>query len=387
MHAMPPSSPSNPVPRQIPSGIHAARDYELAARQCIPAATYAYLAGGSGEDLTLDANRRAYADWAIYPRLLRDLRLGHSRLRLQGQELAHPILLAPLAYQQLVHPGAELETARAAAAAGAGLLCSSLSSYSLEQIAEVAGAQRWFQLYLQPRREHSLDLLRRAEAAGYQAIVLTLDAAVQLPSRRALDAGFRLPADCVAGNLRGYPPAPATCLAAGQSRVFQGLMAEAPRWADLDWLLAESRLPVWVKGVLHPEDARALQTRGVAGLVVSNHGGRTLDGAPASLRALPAVRAAVGQGYPLLFDGGIRSGSEVFKALALGADAVLIGRLQVYALAVAGALGVAHLIKLLHEELEVCMAMAGCASLAEIGPACLCPVAAGATGDSTEAAC
>lgn len=387
MHAMPPSSSTNPVPRQIPPGIHAARDYELAARQCIPAPTYAYLAGGSGEDVTLDANRSAYADWAIYPRLLRDLRVGHSRLRLQGQELAHPILLAPLAYQQLVHPGAELETARGAAATGAGLLCSTLSSLSLEQIAEVAGPQRWFQLYLQPRREHSLDLLRRAEAAGYQAIVLTLDAAVQLPSRRALEAGFRLPADCVAANLRGYPPASPTSLAVGQSRVFQGLMAEAPRWADLDWLLAESRLPVWVKGVLHPEDARALQARGVAGLVVSNHGGRTLDGAPASLRALPAVRAAVGQDYPLLFDGGIRSGGDAFKALALGADAVLIGRLQVYALAVAGALGVAHLIKLLREELEVCMAMAGCASLAELGPACLCPVAAGSTENFTEAAC
>lgn len=387
MHAMPPSSSSNPVPRQIPPGIHAARDYERAARSCIPGPTYAYLAGGAGEDVTLAANRAAYADWSVYPRLLRDLRAGHSRLKLQGQELPHPILLAPLAYQQLVHPGGELETARGAAAAGAGLLCSSLSSFSLEQIAEVASPRRWFQLYLQPRREDSLDLLRRAEAAGYQAIVLTLDAAVQQPSRRALEAGFRLPADCVAANLRGYaPPVPAG-LAPGQSRVFQGLMNEAPRWVDLDWLLAESRLPVWVKGVSHPEDARALKARGVAGLVVSNHGGRSLDGVPASLRALPAVRAAVGADYPLLFDGGIRSGGDAFKALALGANAVLIGRLQVYALAVAGALGVAHLIKLLREELEVCMAMAGCASLAELGPACLCPAATGPTGNSTEAAC
>lgn len=387
MHAMPPSSSAQPVPRSIPPGIHAARDYELAARQCIPAPTYAYLAGGAGEDVTLQANRAAYADWAIYPRLLRDLRAGQCRLALQDQVFSHPILLAPLAYQQLVHPGGELETARAAAAAGAGLLCSSLSSCRLEQIAEVAGAQRWFQLYLQARREDSLDLLRRAEAAGYQAIVLTLDAAVQQPSRRALEAGFRLPADCVAANLGGYALPAAVGLASGQSRIFQGLMNEAPRWADLDWLLAESRLPVWVKGVLHPEDAAALKARGVAGLVVSNHGGRSLDGAPASLRALPAVRAAVGPDYPLLFDGGIRSGGDVFKALALGADAVLIGRLQIYALAVAGALGVAHLIKLLREELEVCMAMAGCASLAEIGPACLCPVAAGAVGNFTEAAC
>ncbi|MET0377914.1 MAG: alpha-hydroxy-acid oxidizing protein, partial [Spongiibacteraceae bacterium] len=134
----------------------------------------------------------------------------------------------------------------------------------------------------------------------------------------------------------------------------------------LDWLLTQTSLPVWIKGVLHPEDARALQARGVAGIVVSNHGGRTLDGAPASLHALPVIRAVVGDRYPLLFDSGTRSGTDIFKALALGANAVSIGRLQMYALSVAGALGVAHMIKLLHEELEACMALAGCATLADI---------------------
>ncbi len=143
-------------------------------------------------------------------------------------------------------------------------------------------------------------------------------------------------------------------------------MRAAPTWRDLDWLMAQTRLPVWIKGVLHPQDARELQQRGVTGLVVSNHGGRGLDGAPASLRALPAVRDAVGARFPLLFDGGIRSGADAFKALALGADAVLIGRLQLYALAVAGALGVAHLLKLLREELEICMALTGCATLDDI---------------------
>jgi len=146
-------------------------------------------------------------------------------------------------------------------------------------------------------------------------------------------------------------------------------MAQAPGWRDLPWLLGQTRLPVLAKGVLHPCDAKVLKRAGVAGLVVSNHGGRALDGAPASLDALPAIRQAVGDDYPLLLDGGIRAGDDVFKAIALGADAVMIGRLQVYALAAAGALGVAHLIRLLREELELCMALAGCPTLADIGEA------------------
>ncbi|MBC7455266.1 MAG: alpha-hydroxy-acid oxidizing protein, partial [Massilia sp.] len=145
-----------------------------------------------------------------------------------------------------------------------------------------------------------------------------------------------------------------------------GVMGDAPTWLDLAWLLTQTSLPVWVKGVLHPDDACALRQLGVAGIVVSNHGGRSLDGAPASLDALSPIRAALGAGFPVLLDSGVRSGADVFKALALGADAVLIGRLQLYALSVAGALGVAHMIKLLREELEMCMALAGCATVAEI---------------------
>lgn len=176
-----------------------------------------------------------------------------------------------------------------------------------------------------------------------------------------------MPPEVVAANLMGYPTT-GTEPALPGSVVFQGVMRQAPTWKDLEEVLVRSRLPVWVKGVLHPEDAVALKSRGVAGVVVSNHGGRSLDGAPASLCVLPAVRAAVGPDFPVLLDGGIRSGNDVFKALALGADAVLVGRLQMYALSVAGALGVAHMLKLLREELEVCMALAGCASPEDISP-------------------
>jgi 4-hydroxymandelate oxidase len=356
----------------VPPEIRCAQDYERLAAQHLAAPTLAYLAGGSGHDRTAAANRAAFDRWSLLPRLLREFRHGHTRCRLGGAELAHPIVLAPVAHQRLAHPGAERETARAAAATDTLLLASTLSSVRLEDIAQAAGtAPRWFQLYFQPGRDATLALLRRAEAAGYGAIVVTLDATLQAPSLSALAAGFTMPADCRPANLEALAPPAITPPAAGAGRILQGLMRQAPAWDDLRWLLDQTRLPVWVKGVLHPDDARALQAAGVAGQVVSNHGGRTLDGVPASLTMLPAVRAAVGSGYPLLFDGGVRSGRDAFTALALGADAVAVGRLQVYALAVAGALGVAHLLRLLREELEACMAVTGCATADEIQRGCL----------------
>ena len=357
----------------LPAGLLCAQDYARLAAQTLPAPHLAYIAGGSGRDQTTAANRQAFAAWQICPRVMRVLSHGHTRLSLAGQALPHPLLLAPVAHQRLAHAQGELATARGAAASDTLMVCSTLANHRLEAIAEVGPAQRWFQLYLQPRREHTLDLIQRAQAAGYTALMLTLDATIQQPSWRALRAGFVMPPDCVAVNLpAGEAPAPRPA-PSGASRILGGLMAAAPNWDDIDWLLRHSPLPLWVKGVLHPDDARALRASGVTGIVVSNHGGRTLDGAPASLSRLAVIRAALGRDYPLLLDGGIRSGADVFKALALGANAVMVGRLQLYALAAAGALGVAHLIKLLREELELCMAQAGCATLADIGPDCLLP--------------
>jgi isopentenyl diphosphate isomerase/L-lactate dehydrogenase-like FMN-dependent dehydrogenase len=358
------------VAAAIPAGILCAADYEQAAQGLLDPALYAYIAGGSAHDQTLADNRRAFDGWALLPRLLNDVRDGHTRVALPGGEWPHPLMLAPVAYQQLVHPQAELDTARAAAATDTTMVCSTLSSRPVEAVVGAAG-RVWFQLYFQPDRTDTLALLRRAEAAGCQALVVTLDAAIQAPSLRALRAGFRMPADCVAVHLADLRAAQVPAQApqgAGPSRIFQGAMGSAPTWSDLDWLMQQTRLPVWVKGVLHPADAVALRARGVAGLIVSNHGGRGLDGACASLDALPAIRQAVGHDTPLLLDSGIRSGQDTFKALALGANAVLIGRLQLYALRVAGALGVAHMLQLLREELEICMAMTGCAHTADIGP-------------------
>lgn len=356
----------------LPDGVFCAADYERLSGSFMAGPTHAYMVGGSGHDVTALANRDAFAAWAICPRVLADVSSGHTRLALPGApSLAHPLLLAPVAYQTLAHPLGELASAQAAEATHSGMVVSTLASRTLEDIARHAGAARWFQLYLQSTRDATLALLRRAEAAGYGAIVLTLDASIQVPSLHALRAGFRMPAHVVAVNVAGQPAPVAAALQPGHSRIFQGVMSQSPGWADLDWVLSQTSLPVWVKGVLHPDDARALQARGVAGVVISNHGGRGLDGAPASLRMLPLVREAVGASFPLLFDGGVRSGADAFKALALGANAVLIGRLQVYALSVAGALGVAHMLQLLRDELEICMAQAGCATLAHVQPTTL----------------
>lgn len=359
----------------IPPDIRCARDYEVLAEHFMAPPHYAYVAGGSGNDLTVAANLAAFSRWNIWPRLLRDVRAGHTRVTIGGEHLAHPLLLAPVAFQNLAHARGELETARAAHATDTCFISSTLSSHSLEEVARAAGPQRWFQLYFQPGRSDTRDLLERAKQAGYRAIVVTLDASVQVPSLRALRAGFRMPATCIAVNLAtnqtDHDRAEPVALLDGESRIFQGIMRTAPTWTDLVWLLQESPLPVWVKGVLHRADAIQLKKAGCAGLIVSNHGGRSLDGAPASLDALPAIRAALGPAFPLLFDGGIRSGSDVFKALALGANGVLIGRLQMYALSVAGGLGVAHMVTLLREELEVCMALAGCASVNDIKPGAL----------------
>ncbi|HEX2561341.1 alpha-hydroxy acid oxidase [Phenylobacterium sp.] len=352
-----------PAAGALPANIHCAHDYEDLARQALEPAVFAHLAGGAGRDVAVRNNRAAFEALKITPRVLRDLKAGSTRLSLGGEARPHPIWLGPVAFQALFHAGAEVETARAAAAVGAGLVASTLSSVTLEEIAAAAGPDRWFQLYVQPAREATLDLVRRAEAAGYRALVVTVDAPVHAPGLTSLRAGFR--GGQASANLAGWT-APEAAPAPGESRVFQGLMPAAPTWADIDWLRAQTALPLWLKGVMHPDDARAALAAGVDGLVVSNHGGRELDSAPSSLSALPPVRAAVGESFPLLFDGGIRCGEDVFKAIALGADGVMLGRLQAWALAAAGALGVGHMIKLLREELEVCMALAGCVDLADI---------------------
>lgn len=350
---------------EIAPDLVAACDYERYAAQRLDANAWAYLQGGAADELTCRANLQVWQDWALVPRLLRNLRGGHTRCQLLGETLQHPILLAPVAYQQLFHPEGERASALAAGVMGGAAVLSSFASTHLEAVAEVAQGPLWFQLYWQGCGASTLALAERAAAAGYRALVLTVDAPVSGIRNREQRVGFRLPEGIRAVNLDS--PAQLPELPAGGSPVFDGLLAVAPGWAEVAWLCRHSRLPVLLKGILHPEDARLAMAAGAAGVIVSNHGGRVLDSQWPALKALPGIRAELGPAVPVLVDGGIRRGTDVFKALALGASAVLIGRPYIHALATAGALGVAHLLKLLREELEVTMALSGCRELSEIG--------------------
>lgn len=360
-----------PLLTRIPADIVAVSDHEPYARQRLDGNAWAYLHSGSADELSFAWNQDAFRRIPLNTRVLADVRGGHTRLELFGQRFEHPLLLAPVAYQKLFHPEGELATVQGAGAMGAGMVLSTLASSRLEAVAEVAESPLWFQLYFQPDKGFNRDLVARAEAAGYQALVVTVDVPVFGLRNREQRAGFHLPAGVEPVNLHGCVVPASEFAGGGQSIVFDHLMLNAPTWDDIAWLRSLTRLPLLLKGITHPDDASKALEMGVDGLVVSNHGGRSLDTLPASIELLPAIAQAVAGRVPLLLDGGIRRGSDVLKALALGASAVLLGRSWVYGLAAAGPLGVAHVLKLLREELEVVMALCGYASLGEIGPEAL----------------
>lgn len=358
-----------PKLQQIPAEIAAPGDYEAFARARMSEPAWAYMAGGAADELTLRDNCAAFQRLRLRNRILADLRGGDTRVELFGQSFDHPVFLAPVAFQKLAHPDGELASVLGASALRAGMVVSTQASVALEDIARQAQTQLWFQLYIQPDRAFTRELVQRAEAAGYQALVLTVDAPVGGMRNREQRAGFVLPPGVEAVNLHGMRPLQASAdPATGSLLLGSALLAAAPGWADLDWLRGLTRLPILLKGVMTGEDARRAVAAGADGLIVSNHGGRTLDGLPATIEVLAEVAAAVEGRVPLLLDGGIRRGSDVLKALALGARAVLIGRSYIFGLATAGAVGVAHVLQLLRAELEVAMALTGCRNLAAIGP-------------------
>lgn len=357
-----------PLPKlqQIPPTAVAVTDYEDLARERVSANAWAFLAGGAADEWTLRENRTAFQRLTLRPRVLEDLSGGHTALELFGQRFASPILLAPVAYHRLFHADGELATVLAASAMQTGLVVSTQATVLLEDIARHAKAPLWFQLYVQPDRDFTADLVRRAEAAGYQALVVTVDAPVTGIRNREQRAGFVLPPDLEAVNVRGMRHPTMQAADNGQLLLGGSLLAAAMTWRDVAWLRSLTRLPLLAKGIMTADDAKRAVAEGFDAIIVSNHGGRTLDTLPATIDVLGEIVAAVGGPVPVLVDGGIRRGSDVFKALALGAKAVLIGRPYVYGLAAAGAPGVAHVIRILRAELEVTMALTGCKDLSAI---------------------
>ncbi|MEO0318763.1 MAG: hypothetical protein RL404_2440 [Pseudomonadota bacterium] len=331
-------------------------EYARQAEAKLPADIWRYLQDGDGDGQTPLANRAVFDAMPLVPRPLADVRGGHTRIELFGRSYLHPLTLAPIAYQRLFHAQGEVGTAMAAQAQQAVMLVSSLASDTLADIA-ATGADIWFQLYWQSGRDATLRLLRKAEAAGAHAVVLTVDAPVK-------QATLKLPAGLRAVNLEPEPSLPA--LAPGQSAVFDQWMYKAPRWDDLEWLRRQTSLPLVVKGLLHPDDAGRALAIGCDGLVISNHGGRVLDGTPPALDVLRQFRTRLGDETVLLYDSGIRSGTDACKAIASGAHAVLVGRPYVWALAAAGPMGVAHVLRLLRDEMEMTLALLGHSTVASL---------------------
>ncbi|WP_244410032.1 alpha-hydroxy acid oxidase [Streptomyces albofaciens] len=342
-------------------------DVERAAAAALPAGVRDFVAGGSGRERTLTANRAAFDRIFLRPRVLRDVSRCSTAAGLLDRPVAMPVAVAPVAYQGLVHPEGELAAARAAKAAGVPFTVSTLSTVPVEEITALGG-DVWFQLYWLREPGRALELARRAEDAGCTALMLTVD--VPWMGRRLRDVRneFTLPDHVRAAHLDGGGTSAAHHRTAGASAVAVHTGREfssALSWSHVAELRASTRLPLLLKGVLAPEDAVRAVEFGVDAVVVSNHGGRQLDSALPSVEALPAIAEAVGGDCRVLLDSGVRSGTDVLKALALGASGVLVGRPPVWGLAVAGEEGVRRVLGLLAEELADALGLAGCATVAD----------------------
>ncbi len=352
------------------------------ARDELSVEAYGYVAGGAGAERTMRANLEAFERRRIVPRMLRDVERRDLSCTVLGTAMAAPLLLAPVGVQSIVHPDAELASARAAAALGVPFILSTAASHTIEQVADaIGGASRWYQLYWPRERELAASFVSRAERAGYEAVVLTLDTWFLGWRPRDLTNAY-LPflqgegvanyfSDPVFRAALERPPEEDPGPAIGHW-AYQ-FANPTVTWEDLAWLREQTGLPIVLKGIVHAEDARRALDAGVDALLVSNHGGRQVDGAIGALDALPAIRDAVGEQLPLLFDSGVRTGADVFKALALGASAVCIGRPYMWGLALGGQAGVEHVLRCLLAELDLTLALSGYTEIAQLGEGALAP--------------
>jgi isopentenyl diphosphate isomerase/L-lactate dehydrogenase-like FMN-dependent dehydrogenase len=348
---------------------------EEAAKGVLKPEAYCYIAGGAGGEATMRANRSSFDRWRIVPRMLRDVSQRDCSVKLFGKSLAQPLLLAPIGVQSLFHKDAELAVARAASALHVPIVLSTVSSNTMEAVAEAMGdVTRWFQLYWPKNKDLAASFLSRAEKAGYSAIVVTLDTHMLGWRERDLERAYLpfLHSQGLANYFtdpvfRAALPAPPERDPRPAIQYFLETFSNPSlTWVDLGFLRQHTKLPILLKGILDPEDARMAIDHGVDGIIVSNHGGRQLDGAIGAIEALPRVAREVGERTTVLFDSGIRRGADVFKALALGAKSVLLGRPYCYGLAVSGEEGVRTVLENLLADIELTLGLAGCASIGDV---------------------
>jgi len=342
-------------------------DFEEIARERLSTMAYDYYRSGAADELALRRNREAFERTLLFPRVLVDVQQRSTASTVLGQPCSMPILIAPTAFQGLAHPRAEAATAAAAAEAGTIMVLSSLSNTGVEDVVAAAPGSVWFQLYVYKDRGVTAELVKRVEEAGCRALVVTVDAPVLGTRERDARNQFHLPAGLSVRNLApaGFDPLPETD-GSGLASYFQSLLAPDLSWKDVHWLRSITSLPIVIKGVVRRDDARLAIDAGVDGLVVSNHGGRQLDSAPATLDVLGGIVEVVGDRTEVFVDGGVRRGTDVIKALALGAQAVLLGRPVLWGLAADGQAGVVQVLEILRAELDQAMALCGCRSIAEI---------------------
>ncbi len=361
-----PHRPSSPSPALLNLA-----DYERAAGGCVEPSAWGYLCAGANDELTLRSNVDAWQRIELRYRTMVDVTERSTATTVLGTPVASPVLIAPTALQRLCHPEGEIAMARAAEAAGTIMVVSTTATIALDEVMAATTAPKWFQVYIYQGRDYTRELVKRAAAAGYSALVLTVDAPVLGRRERDIRSGFTLPPGMHVANAStvGMDVVPtATADASGLMRHFRGLHDPALTPRDITWLHELSGLPVVVKGIVRGDDASRAVEHGAAGIIVSNHGGRQLDTAIATARALSGVVEAVGDAAEVYVDGGIRRGTDVLKALALGARAVLVGRPALWGLAAGGADGAQHVLQLLRDELDLAMALSGCRSVAEITP-------------------
>ena len=342
-------------------------EFEVLARQRLPRVAAEYAAAGVADEATARENLAAFARLSLVPRVCVDVSRIDTGVMLFGRRHQFPILLAPCSYQKLNHPDGELAVVAGGNLAGATFITATFASVTLEDTAAASQQPLWFQLYIHPDREFTRDLVKRVENAGYEALVVTVDVPVNGPRYRELRAGFALPLGVGRVNLAGL----GSDAVAGAHRphgrdIYTAVRAADVTWRDIELLKAATRLPVIVKGILHPDDATLAMQHGADGVYVSNHGGRSVDTVAPALDCLPRIVDRVGGARPVLYDGGIRRGTDIVKALGLGATAVAIGRPWVHGLAAAGAAGVARVVEILRTELEMAMGLLGRTSLAAL---------------------